>query len=72
VSISIDCKKLSGFGYPSVSLLNYLLTSSGVIESTLLNDFFELFVFYSKKLFNGFNLYLKEIIGLYSGVGFPY
>jgi hypothetical protein len=72
VSISIDYKKLSGFGYPSVSLLNYLLTSSGVIESTLLNDFFELFVFYSIKLFNGFNLYLKEIIGLYSGVGLPY
>lgn len=72
MSISIDYKKLSGFGYPSVSLLNYLLTSSGVIESTLLNDFFELFVFYSIKLFNGFNLYLKEIIGLYSGVGLPY
>jgi hypothetical protein len=72
VSISIYYKKLSGFRNPSLSLLNYLLTSSGVIESTLLSDFFELFVFYSIKLFNGRNLYLKEIIGLYSGVWLPY
>ena len=71
-SISICYRKLSGFGYPSDSLLNYLLTSSGVIESSLFYYFFELLEFYSIKLFNGLILYLKEIIGLYSGVGLPY
>jgi hypothetical protein len=42
------------------------------MDSSLFYDFLELFVFYSIKLFNGLNLYLKEIIGLYSGVGLPY